>query len=61
MWCTVENIGDVTAKEVAQLYVGIPGGPEKVLRGFVKRQLVPDELGVFEFALTRRDLSAECR
>jgi beta-glucosidase len=56
--CTVANIGDVAAKEVAQLYIGIPGGPEKVLRGFEKQLLVPGEQAVFEFALTRRDLSS---
>jgi beta-glucosidase len=55
--CTVENVGDVGAKEVAQLYIGIPGGPDKVLRGFEKQLLTPDEQGVFEFVLTRRDLS----
>jgi beta-glucosidase len=55
--CTVSNVGDVAAKEVAQLYVGIPGGPEKVLRGFEKQLLTPGEQGVFEFRLTRRDLS----
>jgi beta-glucosidase len=54
---TVKNVGDVAAKEVAQLYVGIPGGPAKVLRGFEKQLLVPGERGVFEFPLTRRDLS----
>jgi beta-glucosidase len=55
--CTVENVGDVDAKEVAQLYIGIPGGPEKVLRGFEKQLLTTGEQGVFEFVLTRRDLS----
>jgi beta-glucosidase len=55
--CTVSNVGDVAAKEVAQLYIGIPGGPEKVLRGFEKQLLTPGEQGVFEFGLTRRDLS----
>jgi beta-glucosidase len=55
--CTVMNVGDVAAKEVAQLYVGIPGGPEKVLRGFEKQLLTPGEQGVSEFVLTRRDLS----
>ncbi|PVH93605.1 glycoside hydrolase family 3 protein [Periconia macrospinosa] len=54
---TIENVGDVAAKEVAQLYMGIPGGPAKVLRGFEKQLLVPGERGVFEFPLTRRDLS----
>lgn len=55
--CTVENSGDVSAKEVAQLYIGIPGGPEKVLRGFGKHLIAPSEPNVFEFPLTRRDLS----
>jgi beta-glucosidase len=55
--CTIENVGEVAAKEVAQLYVGIPGGPEKVLRGFEKQLIIPGEKGVFEFKLTRRDLS----
>jgi beta-glucosidase len=55
--CTEENVGDVAAKEVAQLYVGIPSGPEKVLRGFEKQLLVSGERAVFEFPLTRRDLS----
>jgi beta-glucosidase len=56
--CTIKNVGDDTAKEVAQLYIGIPGGPEKVLRGFEKQLLVPGEQGVFDFNLTRRDLSS---
>jgi hypothetical protein len=55
--CTVKNVGDFAAKEVAQLYVGIPGGPEKVLRGFEKQLLLAGERAVFEFALTRRDIS----
>jgi beta-glucosidase len=32
----VANTGDVTAQEVAQLYVHIPGGPVRQLRGFEK-------------------------
>lgn len=56
--CSIKNVGDVAAKEVAQLYIGIPGGPEKVLRGFEKQLLVPGEQGVFEFSLARRDLSS---
>lgn len=55
--CNIKNVGNFTAKEVAQLYIGVPGGPEKVLRGFEKQLLVPGEQGAFEFALTRRDLS----
>lgn len=56
--CTVTNVGDVAAAEVAQLYLGVPGGPERVLRGFEKRVLEPGEGSVFEFALTRRDVSS---
>ncbi|KAH8845517.1 hypothetical protein MCOR27_009548 [Pyricularia oryzae] len=56
--CTVTNVGDVAAAEVAQLYLGVPGGPERVLRGFEKRVLEPGEGTVFEFALTRRDVSS---
>ncbi|KAL2864308.1 beta-glucosidase [Aspergillus lucknowensis] len=55
--CTVKNTGSVAAKEVAQLYVGIPGGPAKVLRGFEKRLVKPGESKEFSFELTRRDLS----
>jgi beta-glucosidase len=55
--CTIRNVGDFAAKEVAQVYMGIPGGPEKVLRGFEKQLLMPDKSDVFEFSLTRRDLS----
>ncbi|KAI9376027.1 glycosyl hydrolase family 3 N terminal domain-containing protein [Aspergillus egyptiacus] len=56
--CTVANTGDVAAKEVAQLYLGIPGGPAKVLRGFEKQLIQPGESMSFVFELTRRDLSA---
>jgi hypothetical protein len=34
---TASNTGLVDAAEVAQLYVGIPGGPVKQLRGFSTR------------------------
>ncbi|TKA40209.1 hypothetical protein B0A54_10815 [Friedmanniomyces endolithicus] len=51
------NVGSVAAAEVAQLYVGIPGGPQKVLRGFGKQLLQPGETGHFSLALNRRDLS----
>ncbi|KAK4898495.1 hypothetical protein LTR27_004092 [Elasticomyces elasticus] len=53
----VTNTGPVAAAEVAQLYVGIPGGPQKVLRGFGKKLLQPGETGNFSFELNRRDLS----
>jgi len=64
---TVKNTGDVTAAEVAQLYVGIPtndadesesASPVRQLRGFAKPVIKPGESAVVEFALTRRDLSA---
>lgn len=55
--CTVTNSGNVTASEVAQLYVGIPGAPPKQLRGFGKASIAPSESVDFEFELTRRDLS----
>ncbi|KAJ5611167.1 hypothetical protein N7510_007886 [Penicillium lagena] len=55
--CSVKNTGDVTAAEVAQLYIGIPGGPMKVLRGFEKKMIESGEEKHFKFDLTRRDLS----
>ncbi|KAL2816181.1 glycosyl hydrolase family 3 N terminal domain-containing protein [Aspergillus cavernicola] len=55
--CTVSNTGPVAAKEVAQLYIGIPGGPAKVLRGFEKQLIQPGKSKTFAFELTRRDLS----
>lgn len=51
------NIGNTTAAEVAQLYVGIPGGPEKVLRGFVKETVSVGQSITIRIDLTRRDLS----
>ncbi|KAK3709391.1 hypothetical protein LTR37_010952 [Vermiconidia calcicola] len=56
--CTITNSGSVAAAEVAQLYVHIPGGPQKVLRGFQKSYLQPGESSTVSFELTRRDLSA---
>jgi len=54
---TVTNTGDVKAKEVAQLYVHIPGGPVKQLRGFSKVEISPGESAEITFSLTRKDLS----
>ncbi|KAI0851140.1 glycoside hydrolase family 3 protein [Daldinia vernicosa] len=54
---TVTNSGSVLGAEVAQLYVGIPNGPVKQLRGFSKSVLEPGESVVVNFELTRRDLS----
>lgn len=53
----VGNTGTVAAAEVPQLYVGIPGGPAKQLRGFEKPYLQPGQSQEVQFPLTRRDLS----
>ncbi|KAK4237313.1 putative beta-glucosidase M [Achaetomium macrosporum] len=58
--CTVTNTGGVDGAEIAQLYVGIPGGdsPVRQLRGFAKvGPLVPGQSREAVFELTRRDLS----
>ena len=54
---TVTNTGSVAASEVAQLYVHIPGGPAKVLRGFEKTYMQPGESCSVQFQLARRDMS----
>lgn len=54
---TVTNSGKVDGAEVAQLYVGIPGGPVRQLRGFEKVNLAPGESSQVTFPLARRDLS----
>lgn len=54
---TVSNMGSVSGAEVAQLYVGIPGGPVRQLRGFEKPVLAAGESATVSFALTRKDLS----
>jgi beta-glucosidase len=53
----VENTGAVDGAEVAQLYVGIPGGPIRQLRGFSKVYIQPRHTVTVSFDLTRRDLS----
>ncbi|CAK7205319.1 beta-glucosidase [Sporothrix eucalyptigena] len=56
----VTNTGSVTGDEVPQLYVSLggPDDPPKQLRGFDRlRDLAPGQTGVFEVAITRRDLS----
>ncbi|CAI7584967.1 unnamed protein product [Penicillium manginii] len=55
--CTIHNTGNFRAAEVAQLYVGIPGGPPKVLRGFEKKTIDSGKKKHIQFDLTRRDLS----
>lgn len=54
----IQNSGKKAGAEVAQLYVGIPNGPLKQLRGFDKQHLEAGESKEFTFALTRRDLSS---
>ena len=53
----VSNSGAVDGAEVAQLYVGIPGGPVRQLRGFEKVDIAPGSTVTVSFDLTRRDLS----
>ncbi|KAF5591070.1 beta-glucosidase [Fusarium pseudoanthophilum] len=54
---SVRNTGSVDGKEVAQLYVGVPGGPVRQLRGFTKPSIKAAETTTVSFELTRRDLS----
>ncbi|RSM10911.1 hypothetical protein CDV31_007039 [Fusarium ambrosium] len=55
----ITNAGDMDGKEVAQLYIGIPGSdvPVRQLRGFEKPLLKVGETTTVTFNLTRRDLS----
>ncbi|KAF4454371.1 putative beta-glucosidase precursor [Fusarium austroafricanum] len=55
----VTNTGSVDGKEVAQLYVGIPGEgvPVRQLRGFKKPSIKAGKTVTVKFELTRRDLS----
>lgn len=54
----VQNAGGVDGDEVAQLYLGIPGGPIRQLRGFEKVSIASGESKTVSFPLTRRDLSS---
>lgn len=54
---TITNTGNYSCAEIAQLYVGIPGGPVKQLRGFSKVGIQAGEKVTVEFDLMRRDLS----
>lgn len=54
---TVTNTGSVKGAEVAQLYIGIPGGPVRQLRGFEKVWIEPGKEVKVSFEVTRRDLS----
>jgi beta-glucosidase len=53
----VANSGTLDGSEVAQLYLGIPGGPVRQLRGFEKVHIPAGEEVQVAFTLTRRDLS----
>lgn len=53
----VKNTGSVDGAEAAQLYVGIPGAPERQLRGVDKPNVTAGETATVIFELTRRDLS----
>lgn len=53
----VTNVGTAAGAEVAQLYLAIPGGPPRQLRGFTKLPLTPNVAAAAVFPLTRRDVS----
>lgn len=57
----VHNTGSMDGKEVAQLYVSVPGAgdtePMKMLRGFAKPIISAGDSVKVTFELTRRDLS----
>jgi beta-glucosidase len=53
----VQNTGEVDASEIAQLYIGIPGGPVRQLRGFEKVLIEAGTSVTVIFDLLRRDLS----
>jgi len=53
----ITNTGKVSAAEVPQLYLSIPGASTKVLRGFSKICLAPNATSEVEFLLRRKDLS----
>ncbi|KAI9930260.1 hypothetical protein MW887_012073 [Aspergillus wentii] len=54
---TIENSGAVDGDEVAQLYLGIPNGPVRQLRGFEKVHIVAGQQESVRFELNRRDVS----
>ena len=54
---TITNTGKTAAAEVAQLYVTIPGGVTKQLRGFQKVFVEPGKKVTSTFSLRKRDLS----
>ena len=59
-YLNVINTGDAKGKEVIQLYIGFPEGygePPKLLKGFSKVELAPNESKFVAFNVTQRDLS----
>ena len=56
----VKNVGSVTAKETAQVYIGDPecsvARPIKELRNFKKVELKPQESAEISLEITKRDL-----
>jgi beta-glucosidase len=55
---SVTNTGGVTAKEVPQVYIGIPNAVKMQLRGFDKINLRANQTQKVSVKLTRRDLSS---
>jgi beta-glucosidase len=53
----ITNSGSIDGAEVAQLYIGIPGGPVKQLRGYSKVAIEHGKTVTVEFDVLRRDLS----
>ena len=56
----VQNTGSKPGKEVVQLYLGFPEGsqePPKILKGFSKIELKPQEKKFVEFILREQDMS----
>ncbi|KAF9884618.1 hypothetical protein FE257_001440 [Aspergillus nanangensis] len=53
----VKNIGSRDGDEVVQLYLGIPNGPVRQLRGFEKVGIRAGQTRKVMFSLNRRDLS----
>jgi len=58
---TLHNLGDRRGAEVVQLYIGFPESavprPTKLLRGFVKTVLEPDQAHTLDLAVPAKDLA----
>ena len=59
--CKIKNVGDVSGKEVVQLYIApldsIVDRPIKELRGFAKPEIKPGEVKEINFKLTEDDFA----